>query len=263
MPKAFWFLAGFMSALALGVLLVILPMVGTGADALPAPVHGQPGPGAQAHPQPTPAGNLTGMRWVRRGGIEPPFEACSQLEVDAAWQLRYGPCDEGPRLAYLTESELQFYQAKVLALQPFDYEGRPSGALPDRNVTLVFAGTGSRPASPREQADLAIWAERVYARVMGEERRANLLAHARLDLMSRLRVGIQAIEVISMEPVRWPDACLGLRQEGMACARVTTDGYRMVLSVDGQAFEYRTDIHGQVRAVTGNDPRLTLPPLAP
>lgn len=264
MPKASWFLAGFVFALAFGGLLVILPMAGIGAIAPTAPASDAPTPAAPPQVAPTPSAALPGLTWERRGAVEPPLGACDRLVVDAAWQIRYGPCDEGLRLAYFTESELATYQAYVLALQPFEYTGGDSlDAIAGGSVTLTLAGRGARPASPREQAYLALWAEQVYARVMGEELRANLLAQARLDLMHRRGVGIQDVDVISIEPVRWPDACLGLRHEGMACSRVITDGYQMVLVTQGERYEYRADLYGQVRAVAPFAPRMILPPLAP
>jgi hypothetical protein len=99
--------------------------------------------------------------------------------------------------------------------------------------------------------------------VMGQEQQANLLAQARLDLMARERVGIESIQVIEIAAVRWPDACLGLRQEGRDCTRVATQGYRIVLAVDGRTFEYRADAYGQVRPVRGYAPQMVMQPLTP
>ena len=253
MPKSVWFLAGFLFALALGGLLVVLPTVGSGAGN--APVAAPAEIPAPAEAQPAPSVASAGLHWVRQGGGHPLLGACSRLEIDAAWQIHYGPCDQGTRLAYLSEGELAWYQAYILTLAPFDYR---AGA-----ITLAFAGQGSRPASAQEQAALAAWAEGVYTRVMGEEQRANLLAQARLDLMARRGVGIEAIQVLAIEPVRWPDACLGLRQPGVACTRVSTPGYRIILATGGETIEYRADAYGLVRAVAGHPAHLVVPPLAP
>jgi hypothetical protein len=253
MPKAAWFLFGFLFALALGGLLVVLPMRGiraTGATAIEAPA---PAP-EEPLPAPTPA--RAGLVWSRQGGLDPVLGACSRLEIDAAWQIHYAPCGQGARLAYFTEGELAWYQAYITTLAPFTHT---LGEM----VSLAFEGQGSRAASAQERAALADWAQGVYARVIGEEQRANLLAQARLDLMARRGVGLEAIQVIELAPVRWPDACLGLRQAGMDCARVRTEGYRIVLAAEGETFEYRTDAYGQVRAVAADAPHLVLPPLAP
>lgn len=264
MPKALWFLFGFMFALALGALLVIVPLAGIRANmppAVPEPVAQDPAVHEPAPANPgAPPARADGLRWVRQGTLAPPLGGCSQLVVDHAWQIRYGPCDEGPRLAYMTEGELAWYQAYALTLAPFAYTGSESSRA---TVTLSFAGQGERQATSQEQAHLAAWAEQVYIRVMGQEQQASLLAQARLDLMAREGVGIDAIEVREIGPVRWPDACLGLRQEATDCAWVATQGYQIVLAIEGRMFEYRADIYGQIRPVRGYAPHLVLPPLEP
>jgi hypothetical protein len=251
MAKTGWFLAGFLFALTLGGLLVLLPL--RGADAATAldphtpPAHADPAP--VATPQP-------GLVWLRRAALDPLLGACSRLEIDAAWQIRYGPCDEGPRLAYLSQADLETYQAYMQMLAPFRYQAGDS-------VALTFAGRGERSASPQEQLALLTWAEGIYRRLMGEEQRANLLAQARLDLMARQGVELDAIRVVAMEPVQWPDACLGLRKEGVFCAQVSTPGYRVVLAAEGQTYPYRADAYGRVQAEAGHPPHLMRSPAAP
>lgn len=253
MPKTVWFLAGFLFALALGGLLVLLPMRGAVADAVAAPAAPTPDAPADATPLPTPS---PGLVWSRRAALDPLLGACSRLEIDAAWQIHYGPCDEGPRLAYLTQTELAAYQAYMQALAPLDYQ------VGDE-IVLTFAGQGERAATPQERASLATWAEGLYRRLMGEEQRADILAQARLDLMARHGIPLDTIRVVEMEPVQWPDACLGLREEGVSCARIRTPGYRILLAAEGQTYAYRADAYGQVRAVAGHAPHLILPPATP
>lgn len=66
------------------------------------------------------------------------------------------------------------------------------------------------------------------------------IALASEDLAKRLGSS-NAITVESIEPVEWPEACLGIYQPNVACAEVITQGFRIVLRVDDQAFEYHTD----------------------
>jgi len=54
------------------------------------------------------------------------------------------------------------------------------------------------------------------------------------------------IKVVSTEAVEWPDACLGISQEGVACAQAVTPGYRIVLEVNGKQVEYHTNQDGSV-----------------
>lgn len=57
-----------------------------------------------------------------------------------------------------------------------------------------------------------------------------------------LRLGSpQAITVQSIEFVQWPDSCLGISKTDVACAEVITPGFRVVLAVGEQTFEYHTD----------------------
>jgi hypothetical protein len=52
------------------------------------------------------------------------------------------------------------------------------------------------------------------------------------------------IEVLSYEPVDWPDSCLGLPETGEACAEVVTSGWKITLMVSGQSYEVRADQYG-------------------
>lgn len=64
-----------------------------------------------------------------------------------------------------------------------------------------------------------------------------------------LRSGAQTIGVVSIEPVDWPDACLGLPGPNEACAQVITPGLRVILSVADRTYEYHTNLDTHVRLV--------------
>lgn len=63
-------------------------------------------------------------------------------------------------------------------------------------------------------------------------------------LASQLGVTPDALTVVSVEAVEWPDACLGVTRADEMCAQVITPGYRIVLEQDGQEVEYHTDLNG-------------------
>jgi hypothetical protein len=69
----------------------------------------------------------------------------------------------------------------------------------------------------------------------------DLVGAAKADLSQRLNISADAVELISSEPVQWPDTSLGCPQPGRLYAQVVTPGYRIVLSVDGQEYRYHTD----------------------
>jgi hypothetical protein len=63
-------------------------------------------------------------------------------------------------------------------------------------------------------------------------------------LAQQLQLDLDQIEIVSVEEVEWPDACLGVYTADMMCAQVITPGYRVVLAVDGQQYEYHTNSDG-------------------
>jgi hypothetical protein len=71
------------------------------------------------------------------------------------------------------------------------------------------------------------------------EQQAKVLAAE--DLASRLEIKAEQVAVISTEVVEWPNACLGIEERDVACAEVITQGFRIVLDVEGVRYEYHTD----------------------
>lgn len=69
-------------------------------------------------------------------------------------------------------------------------------------------------------------------------------ASAQRALAEQLGLNIQSITIVQVEPVEWPDACLGIETEGMACAQVITPGFRVILEANGQRYEFHTDSQG-------------------
>lgn len=60
------------------------------------------------------------------------------------------------------------------------------------------------------------------------------------DLAGRVGVSVDAITVISAEPVVWPDGGLGCPQPGMEYLQVQQDGMKIVLAVDGREYQYHS-----------------------
>jgi len=54
----------------------------------------------------------------------------------------------------------------------------------------------------------------------------------------------EEINVVTFEPVEWPDSCLGVVEDGIACAPVVTPGYKILLDANGSSFEFHTDFYG-------------------
>lgn len=67
------------------------------------------------------------------------------------------------------------------------------------------------------------------------------LAAALANLAQQTGIPADQITVQSIEATEWPDASLGCPQEGMMYAQVVTPGFLMVLTAQGQTYEYHTD----------------------
>lgn len=70
---------------------------------------------------------------------------------------------------------------------------------------------------------------------------------AAIDIVvQNLGLAAEQVRLVSTEAVEWPDSCLGIAMEGVACAQVITPGHRIVLDVAGKQVEYRTNEDGTV-----------------
>lgn len=61
-----------------------------------------------------------------------------------------------------------------------------------------------------------------------------------------LGVPVESIQLQSIEPMDWPDGCLGLPEPDEVCTEAITPGWLLVFNVDGQEFRFRTDQTGTV-----------------
>ena len=72
-------------------------------------------------------------------------------------------------------------------------------------------------------------------------------------LADELQISVDTVEVVSTEAVEWPDSCLGVNDPETMCAQVITPGYLVVLSVDGEQYEYHTNEDGSVMLLATED----------
>jgi hypothetical protein len=82
-------------------------------------------------------------------------------------------------------------------------------------------------------------------------------AQAPVELTPAQRAAIQAlseqhniafdqIKLVSSEAETWPDGCLGVALPDMMCTQALVDGFRILLSANGQEYEYRTNLDGSL-----------------
>lgn len=67
------------------------------------------------------------------------------------------------------------------------------------------------------------------------------LAAAIADLVKQTGVAPDQVKLVSLEAVEWSDTSLGCPEEGFMYAQVITPGYKIILEVQGQQYEYHTD----------------------
>ena len=72
-----------------------------------------------------------------------------------------------------------------------------------------------------------------------------VIALAKEDLAERLGVAMEKITVLGVESVEWPDTSLGCPQPGRMYAQAITSGYRIILRVGGEQYEYHSDNEGR------------------
>ncbi len=58
------------------------------------------------------------------------------------------------------------------------------------------------------------------------------------DLANR-GVSTDGLEVVTARAVTWPNGALGCPKPGMAYTQMVTDGYQVVVTVDGKTYDYR------------------------
>jgi len=69
---------------------------------------------------------------------------------------------------------------------------------------------------------------------------------AREDLAARKGIDKEQITVVSVKAVNWPDTSLGCPQPDTSYAQVITPGYRIVLSWEGETYQYHSDLGQRV-----------------
>ena len=115
----------------------------------------------------------------------------------------------------------------------------PASASPTETAPALAADTPEAPAAaapteaPGEKAAID---PAVQQKVVGA---------AQSLLVKKLNVKESAITLVSIEPVSWPDTCLGLPGPEEMCAQVIIDGYKVVLAVNGQNYTFHTDGTGR------------------
>jgi hypothetical protein len=106
----------------------------------------------------------------------------------------------------------------------------------DTGDHVVLCENGASPSSPAAETGR----ERLAPAEPPEDVQA-VVREATEDLVGRIGLASEKIQLVSVEPVQWSDASLGCPQPGMMYAQMITPGYRVVLEAEGQQYTYHTD----------------------
>jgi hypothetical protein len=143
-----------------------------------------------------------------------------------------------PAVAECEDIELSFEQTI-----PLDAKGLPAGIY-DVDVNGVKANFElsvdnaalPEPSAPAPDAD--------QTETPPEKSAAALAAQNALAKTPGIKA--KDIEIISVEKMDWPDACLGLAKPEESCLQQITPGYKVTLRHDNTLYAYRTDESGEV-----------------
>jgi putative hemolysin len=110
------------------------------------------------------------------------------------------------------------------------------------NPTATVPGMTETPQAP---AGPALTATPAQNGSIDPAVQKQVVGAAQALLAKKLNVKASQISLVSIAPVSWPDSCLGLPGPQEMCAQMITDGFKVVLSVNGQNYTLHTDQTGQ------------------
>ena len=67
---------------------------------------------------------------------------------------------------------------------------------------------------------------------------------AQMALAQQLQLALEAVEILAVEPVDWPDGCLGLAGPEELCTQAIVPGYLVTLRAQEQFYKFRTNLAG-------------------
>ena len=126
---------------------------------------------------------------------------------------------------------------------------RAAGAL---LVILTILTGCSQPAvqsTPTSQPALLATA------TVSSNNNSAVVSAAKSRLAEELKISLDSIQLVGIQPVQWPDSCLGVSQPGVMCAMHVVDGYRITLSAQNQVYEVHSNLDGsELALVPGSTP---------
>lgn len=174
------------------------------------------------------------------GGGEPARPTPAHPRTPGPPAMAPTPGPEG-RIVYLGAP---YVIARLAALNALD-RGllAPAGEATTPDGAAVAVSTC--PPGPPPGCDAAEWELVAEGDTAWQLWEPVAVAAARQDLAAALALPQAEVTVLDVEPVDWPDACLGAARPGELCAEVITPGFRVSLEARHAAYTYHTDLTGE------------------
>jgi len=86
-----------------------------------------------------------------------------------------------------------------------------------------------------------------------------MVQQAKIDLIQKSGLSPDKIIVLEVEAVEWSDSGLGCPESGMSYLQIMTPGYRIVLEVSGQTYEYHSNRDAYVIYCENPNPLISPP----
>jgi hypothetical protein len=135
----------------------------------------------------------------------------------------------------------------------------PAPDAVETQAELSASPTESPPASPVASAT-PVNTTPASARADVPDEAARAIETALHDLAQRTKSDPEALGVVRVTEMQWPDAALGCPLPATAYAQQATPGYLVLLAHEGQQYEYHTDT-GKRAVLCGDDGAPVMPNL--
>jgi hypothetical protein len=117
--------------------------------------------------------------------------------------------------------------------------GRMAGWTPTVDAPSNDSGDSGQGPAATSEAAMSDRSPVTGSEPSGEQ---PLPVRAAIELMAQeFGIEVDAIQVLSVEPITWPDGSLGCPKPGMMYTQMLTDGFRVRLAGGAEEAEYHTD----------------------
>jgi hypothetical protein len=104
----------------------------------------------------------------------------------------------------------------------------PPGSLPATPTTIYTYPGPTEVAQPTPATAASTAAEQAAIQALSD----------------KYKISSDQIKIVSIEPVTWSNGCLDVVIPGVLCTDALVDGYRIILDVNGQQYEFHTNLDG-------------------